>query len=250
MAEIDLTYKKFGRLRVIRKHNERSKNNLIQWVCTCECNPNVEIIKIGKYLLNGDTKSCGCIKREMLIQRNKTVLKQKNRKFNKFNINGDYGILYIDNEEYLFDIEDYDEIKHYRWVVDKDGYARTLSKPFEKSGCFLHRLIMNADFKKITIDHINRDKKDNRKINLRLATHQENTRNREISSRNKSGIVGVCWIKGNNKWRVTLNLDNMSNNYYGEYNNFEDAVKSRLQAEKDYYGEFAPQIHLFEKYNI
>lgn len=38
--------------------------------------------------------------------------------------------------------------------------------------------------------------------------------------------------------------------YLGRYSNKEDAIKARLEAEIKYFGEFAPQRHLFEQYGI
>ena len=243
----DLRGLKFGKLTVIRKYDVRSKDNKIQWVCVCDCNPLKEIITKGKYLLNGDTKSCGCIRIENLIKRNMT--EKYNKKYNEFELLDDYGIMYILNEQYYFDLEDYNKIKDYCWASDKDGYAKTYSGEYE-TGCYLHRLIMNVNTKDIQIDHINRNKKDNRKLNLRTSTVQENSRNKDIIKSNKSGITGVFWNKKSNKRRVTINEKNKSNNYYGEYSDFDEAVEVRLEAEKKYYGEFAPQKHLFKEYGI
>lgn len=55
---IDLTGKKFGRLTVIEKSNERSSGS-IKWICTCECGNTVSVV--SRDLRNGHTKSCGCI---------------------------------------------------------------------------------------------------------------------------------------------------------------------------------------------
>ena len=55
----DLTDQSFGKLTVL-KRAENTKDGRAQWLCKCECG-NTKVIK-GKYLLNGDTKSCGCLK--------------------------------------------------------------------------------------------------------------------------------------------------------------------------------------------
>lgn len=60
MTEIkDLTNQKFGKLTVISRA-ENSKYGRAQWLCKCECGK-TKVIN-GKYLLNGETKSCGCLK--------------------------------------------------------------------------------------------------------------------------------------------------------------------------------------------
>lgn len=61
--EIGNTY---GRLTVIEK--SESKNNRAQWLCQCECGN--QIVVSGKLLRNGHVKSCGCLKKEILIKRN------------------------------------------------------------------------------------------------------------------------------------------------------------------------------------
>jgi hypothetical protein len=59
-------------------------------------------------------------------------------------------------------------------------------------------LYMTGEWPSAEIDHINRDKADNRFANLREATHQENCWNLPIIRSNKSGISGVRWHAG--KW--------------------------------------------------
>ena len=64
----DLHNKKFGRLKVIKL--ERIKNNRALWLCRCDCGN--MCVKASSNLLSNGTKSCGCIHREQLIERNKT----------------------------------------------------------------------------------------------------------------------------------------------------------------------------------
>lgn len=63
------------------------------------------------------------------------------------------------------------------------------------------------------------------------------------------GITGVCWNKRLNKWSVQIN-DNGKRIHIGYFTNKDDAIIERLKSELKYYGEFAPQKHLFNKYNI
>jgi hypothetical protein len=98
-------------------------------------------------------------------------------------------------------------------------------------------------------DHIDRNPLNNRRSNLRKATMQDNNRNRGIFKNNTSGVMGVDWHKSANKWRVRINVDN-NRIELGFFANKKDAIRARLHAEKQYYGEFAPQKHLFKEYGI
>ena len=58
---------RFGRLTVLKK---AANTNKAFWVCVCDCGAVVTKAQID--LRSGDTKSCGCIKKELLVARNKT----------------------------------------------------------------------------------------------------------------------------------------------------------------------------------
>jgi hypothetical protein len=73
--------------------------------------------------------------------------------------------------------------------------------------------------------------------------------NCSLRSNNTSGVTGVGWHKQTLKWRVRIVVNGVEL-FLGTYVDFEDAVKARLQAEKKYFGDFAPQKHLYEEYGI
>lgn len=130
--------------------------------------------------------------------------------------------------------------------ITTDTYQQNLE---QKKLLQLHKLITNTNGDKI-IDHINRDKKDNRKENLRVCTARENCINRGMLKNNTSGTMGVCFDKSRNKWTATIVINN-KNKHLGRYENIEDAIIARLKAELKYFRkEFAPQRHLFKEYGI
>jgi len=57
------------------------------------------------------------------------------------------------------------------------------------------------------IDHINHIRDDNRLVNLREATNQENHKNQRLSKNNTSGVTGVSWNKRRYKWEVKIKTD-------------------------------------------
>jgi hypothetical protein len=90
------------------------------------------------------------------------------------------------------------------------------------------------------IDHINGCRNDNRIINLRMASNQENCRNQGISKRNTSGYRGVGFNKNNGKWHAYMGL-NKKTIHLGFYQKIEDAISARNKAENLYFGEFSPK---------
>lgn len=88
------------------------------------------------------------------------------------------------------------------------------------------------------IDHINGDRTDNRIENLRPATRQQNTRNRKISARNKSGFKGVSWNAHSKKWMAFFSLDG-KRKFLGRFDVPEDAHAVYRDAVNAHYGDFA-----------
>lgn len=83
------------------------------------------------------------------------------------------------------------------------------------------------------IDHISGNTLDNRICNLREVSRTDNARNMTISSRNTSGVVGVCYNTLRDKWDAHIHVD-YRRLHLGHFASFEDAVKARKMAEKKY----------------
>lgn len=236
----DLTGQKYGRLAV-KYRGENDNSNKARWWCECDCgNPKLILIR-GSDMISGKTTSCGCLQKDKVSE-----IGKNNKKRNKYDLSGEYGVGWTSNtnQEFYFDLEDYDKIKNYTWYeyTFKNGYKQLISY----KSIPMHQLITGKTYQ----DHVNRNTLDNRKSNLRDASRNQNNMNRSIMKNNKSGIIGVCkYSNDSNYWCSYIHIDGKQKQvYYGT--SFEDAVKSRLEAEKRYYGEFAPQKHLYKQYNI
>ena len=100
-----------------------------------------------------------------------------------------------------------------------------------------HRLIWimlhSSIDSKLQVDHISGERGDNRISNLRLVTHQNNSKNQKLPKSNKSGVIGVCWDKRESKWRATVRVDGKQK-HLGCFTNKEDAIKVRQAAEIEY----------------
>ena len=132
----------------------------------------------------------------------------------------------------LIDLEYIDPVKKYKWHLAQDGYVHS-----NKIGR-LHRYLMNCPGD-LVVDHINRNKLDNRICNLRVCTQQQNKRNRSIQCNNTSGVTGVSWVSKYNKWMAQIQINGKSKNL-GCFNTKEEAINARKQAEIEYFGEYAP----------
>ena len=237
----DLTGQRFGRLVVKSfagyKKTNNGRNKAI-WTCDCDCGNKKDIA--GGDLTSGRTKSCGCYQKENLEN-----LKYTNRernynkgkiKQNRYDLSGEYGIGYTEkDDEFYFDLEDYNKIKDYYWNTNQDGYIASYSN---KKCTLLHRLIMGINDPSIPIDHIKHNIKDNRKSELRIVSNSQNNINREIRSDNTSGVTGVCWYKKRGMWMSYIAKDGKRKTI-GYFTDFNDAVKARKEAEEKYFGEYS-----------
>jgi len=101
----------------------------------------------------------------------------------------------------------------------------------------VHRLIwlyVHGNFPDKYIDHKNRVRNDNRLCNLRDVNTTDNAQNISLPSHNKSGHIGVSWIKSHNCWTVYVKV-NKKNKWLGYYKNLDDAVAARKAGEKQHY---------------
>lgn len=150
-----------------------------------------------------------------------------------YNENGDC-IFKINEIDILIDKELYYDIIQYKWHVNNYGYVIA---NINKKDIRLHRYIMNYsedDF----IDHINGDKLDNRKSNLRIATPQQNSRNTSSRKNSTSQYLGVYFDKSRNKFLARISINNTAINL-GRFVNEIDAAKARDKASKKHFGDFA-----------
>ena len=104
---------------------------------------------------------------------------------------------------------------------------------------FLHRIAwqyVHGVVPKGQIDHINGDRLDNRIVNLRLATQQQNSANMRRRPNNKSGLKGVVRFK--NRWRCYVHV-NGKTRYLGTFKSKNEAHSAYVSAAVHHFGKFA-----------
>lgn len=231
---IDLTGKKIGRLTVLKRiddYVQPSGRRRAMWLCRCDCGNTTTVL--GDSLKSGATKSCGCWKKDF-----GHIIGKSRKKYNTYDLSGEHGVGYTSKgEEFYFDLEDYNKIKDYCWCISDEGYV--VSKDKNRKRAALHRVVTDCQ-DGLMVDHIHgkQSRYDNRKSNLRIVTNQNNCMNSGLSNNNTSGVTGVHWDKLHKKWKAQIGY-NYKRIQLGSFDNFEDAVAARKQAEEKYFGEYS-----------
>jgi len=225
----ELINEKFGRLTVIEWDKEKSINHNKHhfWFCKCNCG-NKEILSIRQdHLISNKIVSCGCYQKERQLA---------NKKENKYIIlDNNIVKLWTSNTNKIFYINtiDFDIINCHCWYEDKKGYicSRINNKIIR-----IHRYILDITDKNIHIDHKDRNKRNNMRDNLRIATPKQNAHNHGLQKNNKSGFRGVFYRIEKGKWQAKI-----MNKVLKYCDTYEEAVIERINGEIELYEEFRPQ---------
>lgn len=141
------------------------------------------------------------------------------------------------NKQAIVDSDVYEWVSQWKWTYDStNGYAYrrehlpSTRKDQKSKKIYLHRLINKTPDGMLT-DHLNRDKLDNRKINLRTVNRSQSQSNRGLHSNNKSGYFGVSWSERDKVWTAELSF-NKKRILRKSFKKLDDAIKARQRAEE------------------
>lgn len=135
------------------------------------------------------------------------------------------------------------------WAFSTNGYAERSRK--RQCPLKMHRVVWTLSGRHIAnglhLDHINRDRLDNRLDNLRLVTPSQNAANRSLRSDSTSGYKGVTLMRSTGRWRVCVR-----SKYIATFSDKIEAAKAYDEAAAKEFGEFAslnfpkdiPTVHL------
>lgn len=195
--------------------------------------------------------------------KDKCLKDHPNFKGNKYQEKENY-FIGVDSKGNTFYIskEDYNECSQHCWSglsgrKSKNGAyfsARMSRKSVEGNKMkMLHNFIWELHNGVIPegyrVDHINQKPWDCRYENLRLADKSLNSINANLRISNTSGITGVSLESRSKSWRAFINYKGKRIEL-GKRKDKDEAIRLRLIAELKYYGDAAPQRHLFKQYGI
>lgn len=226
MRREDLVGKKFGHLTVLGEDAEKQGKHRY-WLCQCDCG-NVCSVP-GTHLKTGHTKSCGCYRKKKRV----------------------HGWLDLTGERYgrLVVLEPWGQTGSEKEPV-KDGGRKEAGVNEKKTP---ERWLCRCDCGNLCVcqkESLRTGKtkscgclrEEQRKANMQSAIHfAENTCLERIASRknasnNTSGRRGV-YLRKNGTWRASIGFQGKVYNL-GTYKDYEDAVRAREEAEKQYYDVF------------
>ena len=143
----------------------------------------------------------------------------------------------------IVDDEDYEYLSQLKWSFYSTGYAvRFVTINKKQTAILLHKFVNQTQDGFVT-DHINRDKLDNRRCNLRSVPRSINRLNSGLNSNNKSGWKRLFWEESRKSWRVVIKIKNSElvniTLYRKSFKDKKQAIDALLAAEK---------IHLPEEF--
>ena len=150
---------------------------------------------------------------------------------NTFTIVDDIVYCFDENGELLFFTDD-KRVIEYHWGRYANGYY---CGSINGKIIPIHRFVSNPKDDEL-VDHINRNKKDNRKSNLRNTNKGVNAFNCDVRKNNTSGVTGVWYRKDTKRWASEIKVNGKKVSL-GCFPTFEQAVKARKEGESKYYGD-------------
>lgn len=230
----DISGEKFNFLTVIKQVPKppHLKNNHTYWLCRCDCG-NEKIID-QRALKSGNTKSCGCYGK---LSSKNNILKynmKKQKLRNTFVKEDNFFKFYTKkNQEFIVDEDDFDKVYQHYWILRGGYICSKFSADKKQKYTLLHRYLMRSNIPDdLQVDHINRNRFDNRKQNLRVVTREENTHNRSTIAKSKCGGFNVYYRHTKNKYEASFTF-NKTHYWVGTFDDVKTAEVAVLKKRKE-----------------
>jgi hypothetical protein len=138
----------------------------------------------------------------------------------------------------IVDEADYERLMKYKWRISEKGYAmRTQTDKGKASGVTMHRMLLDPP-KGFMADHINGDRLDNRRCNLRVVNALQNAQNRKKNQNSRSMYKGVSWKVSNGKWQARIRVEKQQY-HIGLYDTELEAAYAYNEAAKLQHGDYS-----------
>lgn len=164
-------------------------------------------------------------------------VKKARLQVNEYVVKGDFAYIDVSTEKFPEAVCVID-VKNLPLVLDGAGrwYASNFNSAViyavrSQRGIKMHRHILGSSV--ASVDHLDGNGLNNTEANLRAGSHSENMRNRRLDSRNKSGVVGVCFDKQTGLW-LAQGGANGKKYRLGRYARLEDAAAARRAFEAEH----------------
>ncbi len=223
---IDLTGQRFGRWVVIKEVEQKKYARF--WECICDCG-NEKVVNQST-LIRGDSKSCGCLARELTSARNsKDYTGKKSGRLTAIRDTGKRR----GNAIWLFLCECGNEIE----VCANDVFSGNT----KSCGCLV-REVSSAHIKKV-VNESEKLKKFHEWDTQEKGTKITTLRPDRFRKDNTSGTTGVYWHKQAKKWKSEIHFKGEKKGL-GLFKNKQDAINARKEAEEKY---FKPILEKYAK---
>lgn len=137
----------------------------------------------------------------------------------------------------IVDDDKYQYLMQWRWHTHRKGNLFYVCRKENEELIYMHRQILNAK-RGESVDHRNHNGLDNRLVNIRLCTHQQNCQNQRKVKFGTSQYKGVSWNKAERKWRAVVRSKGELI-HIGYYDSEIDAAKAYDEKALELFGEFA-----------
>jgi hypothetical protein len=132
----------------------------------------------------------------------------------------------------MVDDADHGWLIQWKWYFHSQGYAaRSLWIAGEnRSTCILMHNVINPPVGGLETDHLDRDRLNNQRSNLKSKTHSGNMHNQSLRVDNTTGAKGVHFLKRTGRWQAYIDIDG-KRHHLGYFTTKGEAVAVRLQAQ-------------------
>lgn len=142
----------------------------------------------------------------------------------------------------LVDADSYESLIQWNWCFDgryvyRRQHLKMESEKQKYQKIYLHKLVNNTP-ERLDTDHINSNKLDNRRCNLRSATRSQNNANQRKRENLSSKYKGVCWDKRLSKWKAEIKIHGKKK-HLGVFISEEDAAAAYDAAARELFSDYS-----------